>query len=213
MGFERRSIDYRGAERGYQVYVPEKVEPPYPTIVFLHGMGESGVDGEVQAEVGLGEAVRKNPDEWPFLILFPQKEDPGVLWPGYRGLVEELMRRTANEFQVDRSRCYLTGLSQGGNGTLTLARSLPWEFAAVAPICGWADPAQAAQDLMETPTWLFHGEADQAVPVESSIAITRWMERYGAPVKLTTYPNVGHDSWTRAYQQELLGDWFLKHQI
>jgi predicted peptidase len=210
MGFEKRVIDHRGANRSYKVYVPT-VAPPYPAIVFLHGFGESGEDGEVQAKVGLGEAIEKSPEEWPFLVLFPQKKDHGVLWPGYRGLVDDVLAQAEKEFPIDRTRTYLTGLSQGGNGTLTLARSLRWKFAAVAPICGWADPFTAAQDLAETPTWLFHGDADGAVPVEASVAVARLLERFGGDVKLTVYPGVGHDSWTQAYQEAGLARWFLSH--
>jgi len=37
------------------------------------------------------------------------------------------------------------------------------------------------------------------------------LKKIGNPnVKLTIYPEAGHDSWTEAYNQQELYDWFLE---
>ena len=53
------------------VYVPVGYTPDkeWPLIVFLHGMGERGTDGWKQAEVGIGRAIRLNPERFPALVV------------------------------------------------------------------------------------------------------------------------------------------------
>lgn len=46
-------------------------------------------------------------------------------------------------YNIDKDRMYLTGLSMGGYGSWRLAVDEPQIFAAVAPICGVGDPAEA----------------------------------------------------------------------
>ncbi|MBV8879961.1 MAG: hypothetical protein JO332_08365, partial [Planctomycetaceae bacterium] len=60
-GFVDKTIESGGATIKYVVYVPKgySAEKAHPTILFLHGSGEQGDDGKKQAEVGLGNAIRK----------------------------------------------------------------------------------------------------------------------------------------------------------
>ena len=50
-----------------------------PMPVGLHGAGEWGSDGQKQATVGLGPAVRKREKNFPFLVIFPQSQKK--TWP------------------------------------------------------------------------------------------------------------------------------------
>src|SRR5947209_5559285 len=58
----------------YQVFVPDGYEgdKAYPVILFLHGAGETGTDGERQAQVGLGPAIKKKAKTFPCIVVFPQ---------------------------------------------------------------------------------------------------------------------------------------------
>lgn len=210
---ERRSVEWQGLEQTYHVLVPENASRPLPAILFLHGRGESGGDPTLPLSVGLVPALRKRPEEWPFLVVVPQKLDPAALWPAYRNVLDTILADVERDYEVDPGRRYLTGLSQGGNGVLTLARRLRWRFAAAAPVCGWADPREAALDLEGVPTWLFHGDADETVPCACSEAVAGWMRRFGYPPRLTLYPGVAHDSWVPAYETERLGEWLLQHRL
>ena len=50
-------------------------------------------------------------------------------------------------------------------------------------------------------------------PVEESQRMTNALMRAGCKdVKLTVYPQAGHDSWTEAYNTPELYDWFLAHK-
>src|SRR5205085_12120899 len=50
-----------GVEARYVLFVPQdyRGQKPYPLILFLHGAGEWGSDGQKQVTVGLGPAVKK----------------------------------------------------------------------------------------------------------------------------------------------------------
>ena len=210
--FLELSAEVNGQVFAYQVYVPSEISAPLPAILFLHGYGESGIDGSAQVSTGLGPAIRENPERWPFLVVFPQKPEFEPLWPEYLPMLNKILVDVEDKFSIDKNRLYITGLSQGGNGTLALARSLRWQFAAAAPICGWENPRTASLTFKEMPLWLFHGELDSSVPFESSVSIVKWMRRWKLEPKLTIYPGVGHDSWIQAYRDNL-PEWLLTHTL
>jgi hypothetical protein len=47
------------------------------------------------------------------------------------------------------------------------------------------------------------------VPVENSHKIHDALQKLGAPVKLTIYPGVGHDSWTQTYDNPEFWVWLF----
>jgi len=215
-GFLDRVVTVDGAERRYVVHVPHGYGPgkTWPAILFLHGKGESGTDGRFQLWHGAERAIVRQPSDWPFIVVFPQKADPDKLWPSEIPMLVKILEGVEAEFSLDPSRRYLTGLSQGGHGTIQLATRLPWKFAALAPVCGWADdPEIAAEAIGKTPLWAFHGDKDQAVLVKKSIDLVEAIDKRGGNAKLTRYPDVGHDSWHRAYQNEGLAAWFLEQRL
>ena len=62
------------------------------------------------------------------------------------------------------------------------------------------------------PTWAFHGDQDNVVPLERSERMVEALKRAGGDVKFTVYPGVGHDSWTETYDNEELYEWLLQHE-
>lgn len=213
-GFLDRVVSVGGQERRYVVQVPIGYGPgkKWPAILFLHGRGESGSDGRFQLWHGLERAMVRYRDRWPFVAVFPQKADPNQLWPAEIPMLVAILESVEAEYSLDPRRRYLTGLSQGGHGTIQLAGRLPWKFAALAPVCGWADdPDIAAEAIGKTPLWAFHGDKDEAVPVQRSVELVEALQKRAGNAKLTRYPDVGHDSWHRAYQDENLAEWLLSH--
>lgn len=207
-----KSIDVRGETLKYVVYVPPTYDPtkPIPAIVFLNGAGECGTDGLKQTTAGLGSAVQTNVGKWPFIVVFPQKQTVESEWEDEDEMVIEALNTVRGDYNVDSSRIYLTGLSQGGHGTWTIGAKHTDLFAAIAPICGWADE-KTAQKLTDMPIWIFHGNADNAVPVDASFKMAEYLKATGADPKLTIYPGVGHNSWDKAYREEDLPSWFLNY--
>lgn len=198
----------------YAVYVPRDKEPQgLPVILFLHGRGETGHDGLKQTAIGLSHAVRMQADKWPFLVVAPQKTGVDTLWATYRDSLNHLLEEVEAEFRPSTTRRYITGLSQGGRGTWDLATSLAWRFAAAAPVCGWTEPKDAAERFSEMPVWAFHGQDDAVVDYRSAQEAVELLQTNGSPARFTLYPGVGHNSWDKAYMEEDLGEWFLRHEL
>lgn len=211
-GFLTKSIEKGGRQIKYVVYIPPAYDmnKATPAIIFLNGMGECGTDGLKQLAVGLGTAVMRNVEDWPFIIIFPQKQDAHADWGDEDAMVTAVLKKTQREYKIDKSRLYLTGISQGGRGTWAIAAKHPKLFAAIVPICGWGDE-DMAKKLVRMPVWIFHGDADSVIKVEESLKMAEYLKA-GGLCKLTIYPGVDHNSWDKAYNEEKLYDWFLERR-
>ena len=204
--------EYEGAK--YQIFVPyeHKSGEKLPVILFLHGSGETGTDGELQAKQGIGTAIRKREKTFPFLTILPQSHKRN--WKadsedGKRAMA--ILDLIMKEYDGDPKRTYLTGLSMGGAGTWSVAMAYPERWAAIVPICGRGDDSQAAK-IAKIPCWDFHGDADTAVPVKGSRDMIAALKAAGGEPKYTEYPGVGHESWDRAYGTDELYAWLLEQK-
>src|SRR5205085_11371346 len=72
--FVAHAVTVDGALHRYQVWVPAAYDASrrWPAILFLHGMGERGDDGEAQTTVGLGRALRDGKAAPRAVVVFPQ---------------------------------------------------------------------------------------------------------------------------------------------
>lgn len=202
----------------YRLLVPEKVEPghKYPLVLFLHGAGERGDDNQLQLKyfpTWMAEPAMRA--KYPCFIIAlqcpndqkwvdvpwdkstsqPMPKNPSEPMQHAIGILDEIIKTEP----IDTHRIYLTGLSMGGYGTWDLAMRMPDRFAAIAPVCGGGDVSKAAL-LVNIPIFCYHGDADPAVPVARSRAMIAAIEKAGGHPKYTELHGVGHDSWTRAYQ-------------
>jgi predicted peptidase len=182
----------------------------YPVILFLHGAGERGEDVNLVKKHGPPKLVDGKTDlaVKDFIVISPQCP-PNKWWQPHE--VIALLDEVAKSHAVDADRVYLTGLSMGGFGTWETSARYPERFAAIAPICGGGDPRRV-RSLKDMPTWVFHGDKDEAVPVQRSIEMVDALKQIGNDVKFTRYPEAGHDSWTETYNNPELYAWFLKHK-
>lgn len=207
-----RYFDTQSGNLPFALYVPQGQPPAlgWPLILFLHGSGERGQDGKKQAAVGLGPAIRENPQDWPAIVLMPQCPE-GLSWGGsVLEAVYALLAEVEREARADRRRIYLTGLSMGGHGTWNMAMRYPDKFAAIAPICGAADPFAVMFALGGMPVWNFHGDADSVVPVEFSRVLKQALEKVGNEEhRFTEYKGVDHNSWDRAYREREFIQWLF----
>ncbi|MFZ5718483.1 MAG: prolyl oligopeptidase family serine peptidase [Pseudomonadota bacterium] len=226
-GFLDRTVRVEGRDYAYQVYVPRKpIAGRKPIILALHGAGERGSDGLLQTEVGLAGAIRRNPDRWPAIVVFPQAP-AGQLWAGAPAQVAMAALAAAErEFSTDPDRVYLAGLSMGGNGTWRLAYENPRRFAAIVPVCGFAgafrglppiaagpDPyAALAQRIAHLPTWIVHGDADSVVPVDESRKMAAALQAAGAKVTYKELAGVNHNSWDPGFRDEALPVWLFQQR-
>jgi len=213
-GFLDRIASLGGREYRYPLCVPpgytEKTS--WPLILFLHGSGERGEDGDLPTQVGLGAAIRRHEGLFPAVAVFPQLP-AGENWrtAAMQRLALLALECTTKEFRVDPRRLYLTGISLGGTGVWALAAAHPGLFAALAPVCGrcpWAADTEIPQDLGNIPAWIFHGAEDPVVPVENSRRMAHALQGGGA-ARYTEYPGEGHAIWDRAYGGEEFCTWLF----
>jgi len=231
-GFLNRRIVLQGTTYRFQVYLPEEWRrddgKQWPVILFLHGRGERGSEGMWQTQVGIAEAVRNHPDRWPFVIVMPQCPQTAH-WtdPAMLDLAMATLDQESAEFHGDPSRTYLTGLSLGGYGAWELARLHPHRWAAIVIAAGgvfwsyepdrWQEasilPAEYARAVGHTPVWLFHGSLDPVVQPRQSELMYDAFKAAGGDIRLWIYQGLGHDSWTRAYDEPELPRWLLAHRL
>jgi predicted peptidase len=172
----------------YRLFVPEGYDAAkrYPLIMTLHGAGERGTDN-VSHIMAHPQAVAWARDttqaKHPCFVVAPQCP-PDLQWvntPWANGTysidavdesnqlrcVMAILDSLRNEFSIDSSRIYITGISMGGYGTWDAIMRHPDLFAAAVPICGSADTTLAAV-LQDLPIWTFHCRDDNAVPVRGT---------------------------------------------
>ncbi len=191
------------------ITVPDNYETEsskdFPLLIFLHGAGERGTDLEKIAVHGPPNLQREGQD-FPCIIVSPLCPAE-VYWDVE--LLELLLKEIKQTHRIDTSRIYLTGLSMGGYGTWSWGIEHPEHFAALVPICGGGNPEKVAP-IKDIPTWAFHGEKDNVVPISQSEEMVTALKAIGAEPKFTVYPEAGHDSWTEAYDTAELWEWMFQ---
>jgi predicted peptidase len=206
--FQVRESNGSAGKRKYGLFIPRDYDPArkYPAIVFLHGAGEQGDDGVKCRTVGIGPAIDKRKDNFPFIVIFPHDGE----WNSgdSEKIVLDAIDDAKKNFAVDEDRIALTGLSTGGKGTWVIGAHHPEIFSCLIPVA-----AQKAEDqapaLAKFPIWAFHSDGDGWVnPQETRDMITK-LEAAGAHPKTTYYHSGDHNCWDRAYGESELYAWIL----
>jgi predicted peptidase len=226
-----RTLEVDDKKYAWTIIIPPTAEKGAPGILFLNGKGAVGDDGKLHLTAGFVPAIEIAPEHWPFVVIAPQKPDEGE-WDFHEEAVLKMMDIAVEEGYVEKDKWALTGLSQGGHGTLFFASEHPDMFIAAAPVCGYAQIAfdkegkdnplpsfesylalvkDLAEKLKDIPVWIFHGDADRTVPVFTSRMLYKELQLAEADVQYTEFPGVNHDAWDPAYAMSELSDWFKQH--
>lgn len=234
--YEARDFEARSGQRvDYRVLFPENyaaADRDFPLVLFLHGAGERGTDN--RSQLTHGSAMFTNPvnrERFPAVVLFPQCP-PELYWafdrrpengfapeifpaeyPATRIIeaVKELVESYIEKEKIDRRRVYVVGLSMGGMATFDIVCRWPELFAAAVPICGGVNPARLAE-AAKVPFRIFHGDADDVVPVENSRGAYTALRRVGARVEYIEFPGVNHGSWVPAFGREDFMEWIFRQR-
>lgn len=190
----------------YILQKPKVINEKNALIIFLHGSGERGDEVEKVKVHGPLKYIQNH--DLDAYILAPQCPD-NEMWDAES--LFQLIQKIISENPIDTNRIYLTGLSMGGWGTWNLAYAHPEMFAAVVPICGFADrvPMLDPCRLKEIPIRIFHGLLDDVVDVRESIDIYKKLKSCNQDIELTIFDDANHDSWTRVYDNSEIYTWIL----
>ena len=178
-----------GERREYLLYVPDSYNPSQPTpLVFnIHGFAQWPAN---QMRVsGWNELA----DEYGFIVVYPSGTGFPLRWrvsadpenpegPEKEiSFFSDLVDMLEDEYNIDPSRIYVNGLSNGGGMTLLLACRLSDQIAAIGSVAGaYLFDFEDCQPQRPVPAIFFHGNEDQIVPYEGGPS-----ERYALP-----FPNI-----------------------
>jgi predicted peptidase len=194
----------------YLVYLPEGYasgasDAAWPLILYLHGSGGYGGGLETVRRTGLAKFLEQG-GKLPAVVIAPQAT---TWWDQTADALFALLDQVGRDLRVDPDRVYVVGQSAGGSGTWSLITQQPERFAAAIPICG-AGSRAGIKRVVDLPIWVFHGGQDEAQPVEESVRMVDAIRAVGGErVKLTVYPDVGHDAWTPAFADVATWEWLF----
>lgn len=191
----------------YASYSPSNDGQLHPLVVWLHGLGEGGSDPSI-ALLGSKVTALANREFQESMggayLLVPQCP---TMWmddgsgnntrTGQSCYTDTLMALiqdfAASHPDIDPSRIYIGGCSNGGYMTMELLLKAPGYFAAAFPTCqAYQDSWLSDSDielLKDTPIWFSHSELDQVCPPEQSTFPTyrRLVEAGGENIRISRF--------------------------
>ncbi len=170
------SFEHDGSTRLYRVHLPPGYSPgmSLPLVINMHGFGSTSLEQLVYSN------FNSLADTANILVVYPQGlvgtttwGASGASWDAYfgtgiddLGFLDRLIDQLFTDYQIDLSRVYSTGMSNGGFMSYRLACELSDRIAAVASVTG----AMAFQQINNcdpdrpVPVLEIHGTSDLVVP-------------------------------------------------
>ncbi len=217
--------DKNSTKLPYRYYKPDCFDNR-PLLVFLHGAGERGTDNEVSLNgvSPFAPEYELTLEKYGSYFLVPQCandfqwvdtpwvngsfDSTNIKISKYLSAAKELIDNFVEENKIDKSRIYIMGCSMGGYGTWDMITRFPGYFRAALPICGAGDPAKA-ELIKNMPLWVFHGDADDSVPVTGSRDMVCALKNAGSDVIYTEVANYGHNIWKYVHESRIIYDWLF----
>ena len=246
-----------GVTMPYNLYLPAGYQPDrkYPLVFFVPDMGVNNNDTTAPLYQGNGATVFASPERQrkdPAIVLAPQYTDRlvgqlGLLtddtytWTQGLGVVSRLLFHVLDNYNVDRTRVYGTGQSQGGMTNIALSDRYPDLFAAQYLVaCQWN--VDEMKGLKDKKLWITVCEGDTKAYPGMNAATAEWeklgtavarnkqpwdakapaaqldreareLAAQGAPINYTVFAGGNHRyTWSFAYNIPFILDWmFAQH--
>jgi pimeloyl-ACP methyl ester carboxylesterase len=174
----------------YYLYIPQnRPVTPLPAIVFLHGsMGNFKTYTWVWSSLA---------EELGYVIIAPSFGFGNWREPGGVEAVVKALADAQTVVELDETRLYLAGLSNGGLGVSLLADAAPGRFRGlifISPVMATevVDRPAFQSAWAGRPVLVVTGQADERVPVAYVTERAKRLERGGVAVKSILYPNEDH---------------------
>jgi dienelactone hydrolase len=130
--------------------------------------------------------------------------------------VENILRlvdRVKRRYNIDESRIYLTGVSDGGTGAYYMAMKDPTVWSAFLPLNGsikvLSNPAARVDgelfstNLVNRPFYIVNGEKDPLYPVQHVATHVEAFKQLGMSLVFRPQANAGHDTSWWQYERSL----------
>lgn len=196
------------AHNHYSLYVPEYYDESkaWPLVVCLHG-------GYGRGDEYLWTWLRSARSRG-YIVLSPNSRAQtwSIMQPPLDvGSITAMMDEVCATYRVDKSRVYLSGLSDGGTFSYLLGLEHHERFAAIVPIAGVLSPT-AGSMLREgrgkdLPFHVVHGALDSIFPVQSARSTNELLNSLGYNLTYTELPQWGH-ALTYAINEQTVLPWF-----
>lgn len=192
-----------------------KTSDKVPMIVAIHGLGDrpesfgSIFDGfSARARLILPYGLTSYGDGFSWFPI--SRMDPKILADGTKIAADELavLLRELVTSRAIKGQPIVTGFSQGGMLSFTLAVLHPDDVGEALPLAGLLAPP------LYPSTWpmgkvaprvqAFHGDADDRVPIDGARETIRQLTTSGFTATLVEYPNVRH-----AVSAQMRQDWMI----
>ena len=213
-GFMRKEMVRATRTRLYGLFVPANYDArkKYPTIVFLHGIGEGGNDAKANLRVGLGPYVYTHRDDFPFIVIFPQSATGD--WKENSEAAADVipcLDDVAKHYSVDPTRVILSGVSTGGYGTWAVGSKYKERFAGLVPMATNADVRHFAPQLRDMPIRAYSNVDDEIAGFglfdRSAVETLRSMG--GSVQTFSDARGAGHNCWDRVFGDAEVFGWML----
>lgn len=174
-GLSTENFRHDGRRRNYQIYVPSSYDgsKALPLLLIFHG---GGGNSEKTIEY---TKLNEKAEQRGFIAVYPEgtgrlglKTWNAGICCGYAkkknvddvDYVREVLDLVERSYNIDRSRVYATGISNGAMMVYTVSCELSERFAAIAPISGTL-MTKHCSPIKPMPVIHFHGTADKNVPI------------------------------------------------
>lgn len=201
-------------------YAPNENLPPAPTAGDHELLNNDynlvhGGSNYLEAHEISGSRLPNDPilpsKAFPGFVVFPQNLNG---WDQSSSQdVIRLIRLLSKKYNIDENRIYINGISHGGHGVYEVLKRAPWMFAAAVMFSAADDASVISQkmtgEIARIPIWLFQGALDANPTQSKTEGYIKAFRKAGANVRYKLYPQLGHGTWNKAFDEPDFFSWML----
>ena len=168
---------------------------PSPTSAQSATMGKPTAPARAANRIEGEKQIYLHPSGWAAAQWWDEEQIDNIL-----RAVDTLKRK----YNIDESRIYITGISDGGTGVYYMALKEPTLWASYLPLNGsiavirspqnGADGEIYGNNLVNAPLYIVNGELDPLYPVDQVEPHIKWFQSMGVPLVFRPQPGAGHNT-------------------